>query len=252
MSRVNVSPPRAASLLAVLAGAASRFSTTSSCDFHPEAIGRLAELRAVDEQPEQLVALRPEAGALLVGEGLALALGLLSGSVRPSLELLSCGSPRRRRGRRLCRRLRRTRRAAPRRARRRLAATRRGMLAQMKRVVLIVNPFRERGHRGAGPRGRARAVRSPPCARSYRAARARDRARARGGGRGRADRLLGRRRLQRGPERRRSGVPLGFLPGGGTSVLPRALGLPRNPVAAAERRRRRSEQGARAGSRSDA
>jgi diacylglycerol kinase family enzyme len=30
-------------------------------------------------------------------------------------------------------------------------------------------------------------------------------------------------------------VPLGFLPGGGTSVLPRALGLPRNPVAAARR-----------------
>ncbi len=29
-------------------------------------------------------------------------------------------------------------------------------------------------------------------------------------------------------------VPLGFLPGGGTSVLPRALGLPRNPVAAAK------------------
>ena len=29
-------------------------------------------------------------------------------------------------------------------------------------------------------------------------------------------------------------VPLGFLPGGGTSVLPRALGLPRNPVAAAQ------------------
>ncbi len=28
-------------------------------------------------------------------------------------------------------------------------------------------------------------------------------------------------------------VPLGFLPGGGTSVLPRALGLPRNPVKAA-------------------
>jgi diacylglycerol kinase family enzyme len=28
-------------------------------------------------------------------------------------------------------------------------------------------------------------------------------------------------------------VPVGFLPGGGTSVLPRALGLPRNPVAAA-------------------
>jgi diacylglycerol kinase family enzyme len=30
-------------------------------------------------------------------------------------------------------------------------------------------------------------------------------------------------------------VPLGFLPGGGTSVLPRALGLPRNPVKAALR-----------------
>jgi diacylglycerol kinase family enzyme len=30
-------------------------------------------------------------------------------------------------------------------------------------------------------------------------------------------------------------VPLGFVPGGGTSVLPRALGLPRDPVAAAER-----------------
>ena len=32
-----------------------------------------------------------------------------------------------------------------------------------------------------------------------------------------------------------AGVPLGFLPGGGTSVLPRALGLPRDPVAAATR-----------------
>jgi diacylglycerol kinase family enzyme len=30
-------------------------------------------------------------------------------------------------------------------------------------------------------------------------------------------------------------VPFGFLPGGGTSVLPRALGLPRDPRAAAER-----------------
>jgi diacylglycerol kinase family enzyme len=30
-------------------------------------------------------------------------------------------------------------------------------------------------------------------------------------------------------------VPLGFLPGGGTSVLPRALGLPRDPAAAATR-----------------
>jgi diacylglycerol kinase family enzyme len=30
-------------------------------------------------------------------------------------------------------------------------------------------------------------------------------------------------------------VPLGFLPGGGTSVLPRALGIPRDPVQAARR-----------------
>src|SRR6059058_4592137 len=28
-------------------------------------------------------------------------------------------------------------------------------------------------------------------------------------------------------------IPIGFLPGGGTSVLPRALGLPRDPVLAA-------------------
>jgi diacylglycerol kinase family enzyme len=33
----------------------------------------------------------------------------------------------------------------------------------------------------------------------------------------------------------RGSVPVGFIPGGGTSVLPRALGLPRNPVHAAER-----------------
>lgn len=32
-----------------------------------------------------------------------------------------------------------------------------------------------------------------------------------------------------------TGVPLGFLPGGGTSVLPRALGLSRDPVKAARR-----------------
>ena len=33
----------------------------------------------------------------------------------------------------------------------------------------------------------------------------------------------------------RNDQPLGFVPGGGTSVLPRALGLPRDPVEAAER-----------------
>jgi diacylglycerol kinase family enzyme len=32
----------------------------------------------------------------------------------------------------------------------------------------------------------------------------------------------------------RSELPLGFVPGGGTSVLPRALGLPRDPLRAAE------------------
>jgi diacylglycerol kinase family enzyme len=31
------------------------------------------------------------------------------------------------------------------------------------------------------------------------------------------------------------GVPVGFIPGGGSNVLPRALGLPRDPVRAAER-----------------
>ena len=33
----------------------------------------------------------------------------------------------------------------------------------------------------------------------------------------------------------RNDLPLGFVPGGGTSVLPRALGLPRDPAEAAER-----------------
>lgn len=33
----------------------------------------------------------------------------------------------------------------------------------------------------------------------------------------------------------RDDLPVGFVPGGGTSVLPRALGLPRDPVEAAER-----------------
>jgi diacylglycerol kinase family enzyme len=38
-------------------------------------------------------------------------------------------------------------------------------------------------------------------------------------------------------------VPIGFLPGGGTSVLPRALGLPRDPVEAAEAVARAIEEG---------
>jgi diacylglycerol kinase family enzyme len=41
------------------------------------------------------------------------------------------------------------------------------------------------------------------------------------------------------------GISLGFLPGGGTSVLPRALGLPREPVAAARRVADALEQGRR-------
>jgi diacylglycerol kinase family enzyme len=38
-------------------------------------------------------------------------------------------------------------------------------------------------------------------------------------------------------------VPIGFIPGGGTSVLPRALGLPAEPVAAARRLADAIEQG---------
>jgi diacylglycerol kinase family enzyme len=38
-------------------------------------------------------------------------------------------------------------------------------------------------------------------------------------------------------------VPIGFLPGGGTSVLPRALGLPSDPVAAATQLAEAIEQG---------
>src|SRR5215218_3915976 len=41
------------------------------------------------------------------------------------------------------------------------------------------------------------------------------------------------------------GIPLGFLPGGGTNVLPRALGLPREPVAAARRLAEALRQGRR-------
>jgi diacylglycerol kinase family enzyme len=45
----------------------------------------------------------------------------------------------------------------------------------------------------------------------------------------------------------RPGIAVGFVPGGGTSVLPRALGLPRDPLAAARRiaagRRRRISLG---------
>jgi diacylglycerol kinase family enzyme len=41
----------------------------------------------------------------------------------------------------------------------------------------------------------------------------------------------------------RDPVPVGFVPGGGSSVLPRALGLPRDPIEAAETLARALEQG---------
>ena len=85
--------------------------------------------------------------------------------------------------------------------------------------------------------------------------RARDRARARrarrrlrGG-----DRLLRRRRLQRGAERaRRATCRSAFFPAAARACSPRALGLPRDPVAAARRLAEAIEQDARAGSRSAA
>src|SRR5262249_27951804 len=41
--------------------------------------------------------------------------------------------------------------------------------------------------------------------------------------------------VNEGPNGADGSTPIGFIPGGGTSVLPRALGLPRDPVAAARR-----------------
>ena len=58
----------------------------------------------------------------------------------------------------------------------------------------------------------------------------RPRSRARSRRRRRDLRLRRRRHLQRGAERHRGRRPARLHPGGGTSVLPRALGLPRNPV----------------------
>ena len=93
----------------------------------------------------------------------------------------------------------------------------------------------DRGRRGAADEGSRRSPaghRAP----AHERARRGDRARARGRRAGRrAVRLRRRRDLQRGAERHRRETPLAFIPGGGTSVLPRALGLPRDPVAAARR-----------------
>jgi len=110
------------------------------------------------------------------------------------------------------------------------------MLAAMKRAVLIVNPFASRVTEEAiGAVERAlmrvayvRTVRTEGPRHAVELAR----------DAGDADAVIvfsgdgGFNEAMNGIER--NDLPLGFVPGGGTSVLPRALGLPRDPVAAAE------------------
>jgi diacylglycerol kinase family enzyme len=107
----------------------------------------------------------------------------------------------------------------------------------MKRAVLIVNPFASRVTE-EGISAVERALMGAAYVRTVRTKRPRhavELAREAGD----ADALIvfsgdgGFNEVLNGVER--SDQPLGFLPGGGTSVLPRALGLPRDPVAAAER-----------------
>jgi diacylglycerol kinase family enzyme len=112
----------------------------------------------------------------------------------------------------------------------------RGMLAAMKRAVLIVNPFASRvTEEGISAVERAlmrsayvRTVRTEQPQHAIELAREA----------GTADALIvfsgdgGFNEALNGVER--DDLPLGFVPGGGTSVLPRALGLPRDPVEAAE------------------
>ena len=127
------------------------------------------------------------------------------------------------------------------------------MHASVKRVVLIVNPFAtrvtdERVDRVATALGEPPRCDGTPNAPGHATELAREAA-----GDGRGDlRLLGRRRLQRGPERRSTAAAVGFVPGGGASVLPRALGLPRDPVAAATQIAARSRPAGRGASRSAA
>ena len=103
---------------------------------------------------------------------------------------------------------------------------------RMARPLLIVNPYASAvsedavACRHADPGARRRAAHRGPGARH--------RARAQGPATARRSTPLGR-RLQRGAERGRGGDAARFIPGGGTSVLPRALGLPRDPVEAARR-----------------
>jgi diacylglycerol kinase family enzyme len=107
----------------------------------------------------------------------------------------------------------------------------------MKRAVLIVNPFASRVTE-EGISAVERALMSSAYVRTVRTERPRhavELAREAGD----ADALIvfsgdgGFNEVLNGVER--SDQPIGFVPGGGTSVLPRALGLPRDPVEAAER-----------------
>ena len=107
----------------------------------------------------------------------------------------------------------------------------------MKRAVLIVNPFASRVTE-EGISAVERALMRSAYVRTVRTERpqhAVELAREAG----EADALIvfsgdgGFNEVLNGVER--SDQPLGFIPGGGTNVLPRALGLPRNPMAAAER-----------------
>jgi diacylglycerol kinase family enzyme len=107
----------------------------------------------------------------------------------------------------------------------------------MKRAVLIVNPHASRVD-DAAVSAVERALMRAAYVRTIRTERPRhavDLAREAG----EADALLvfsgdgGFNEALNGVER--DDLPLGFVPGGGTSVLPRALGLPRDPVEAAER-----------------
>jgi diacylglycerol kinase family enzyme len=106
----------------------------------------------------------------------------------------------------------------------------------MKRAVLIVNPYASavtEERTGAVERALARVaeVRTVQTERPRHATELAQEA-------GDADALVvfsgdgGFNEALNGVERRE--LPLGFVPGGGTSVLPRALGLPRDPVRAAE------------------
>jgi diacylglycerol kinase family enzyme len=106
----------------------------------------------------------------------------------------------------------------------------------MKRAVLIVNPFAsavtdERTAAVERALGRVAEVRTVQTERPRHATELAQAA-------GDADAVLvfsgdgGFNEVLNGVEQ--SDLPLGFVPGGGTSVLPRALGLPRDPVRAAE------------------